>query len=528
VQCLFAKTEMTYLVDSLIYTTFVLMLYVVVRDFQESMDPASQGGVQQDMQGPNSYLVLSQTAAERISHLKSGWDGHQSSGTNVSLLLETPHLNKMQCNLLVECLLSSMDKVNEQMRSNPESVCAMTLTEFYQIVIGCEKLILQCCDPNWQTAAIWVMDCKSTFLLWISKLLWCSAIIENATWQDAAFTERIDKISRKLSDYAEMDRNQLKNMLLEVSTVFFSRYVNGDLVTYLSQRVDARGGEVVECAPNPLLMDTIGEGFSAMVYKAIMFNESVAIKVLDMHSRGTGDNLEASIMAKLNHPGIVPMVGVTSHPDDGRPCLIMELMSGDLDHLIVSRPRFSLHVSVDIMLQIAEAMQHIHNAGLVHRDLKPNNILFKVVEDEQLSSAGFLVVKVADFGTATQSKEGELSKNLEYVGTTLYMAPEVLMAREKIESVRMRNSNVVDVYSFGIVCYQILFGKLPFENRAPIEIHRRVRAGERPRLPDDCPPILASLIKRCWASEPNSRPDFERIWLELRDIKTKVITDYLL
>ena len=204
------------------------------------MDPARQGGVKQDRRRPNSYFILSQNVAQRLFHLKSGWHEHRSSNTDVSSLLKTPHLNKMQCNLLVEYLRNSMDEVNEQMSSNPESVNVMTLTEFYRIVIGCEKLILQCCDPNWQTAAIWVMDCKSTFLLRISELLWCAAIIANTTWQDAAFTERIDEISRKLLDYAEKDRSELKKKLLEVSTMVDSRYVSGDLVTYLSQRVDAR------------------------------------------------------------------------------------------------------------------------------------------------------------------------------------------------------------------------------------------------------------------------------------------------
>ena len=240
----------------------------------------SQGGVQQDMQGRDSCFVLSQNAAQRIFHLKSGLDEHHSSSTDVSSLLETPHLNKMQCNLLVEYLRNSMNKVNEQMSSNPESVSVMTLTEFYRIIISCEKLILQCCDPNWQMAAIWVMDCKSTFLLRISELLWCSAIIANSTWQDATFIERIDKIYWKLSDYAEMDRSQLKNMLLEVSTVVDSSYVSGDLVTYLSQRADARCGEVVECPPNFSSRESIiiVEGDSAKVFKEIMFNESVGIK----------------------------------------------------------------------------------------------------------------------------------------------------------------------------------------------------------------------------------------------------------
>ena len=482
------------------------------------MNPASEGGVNQDMRRPDPYFFLSQNAAQRIFDLKAGWDEHRSSGTDVSSLLKTLHLNKMQCNLLVEYLQNSMDKVNEQMSSNHESVSVMTLTEFYRIVIGCEKLILQCCDPNWQTAAIWVMDCKSTFLSRISELLWCATIIADTTGQNAAFRERIDGISRKLSEYAEKDRSQLKNMLLEVSTMVDSRYVSGDLVTYLSQRADARCGEVVECALNPLLMENIS--YRRNVFKAVMFNESVAIKVFNTEW-DTVAKSEASVMAKLNHPGIVPLVGVTSHPYDGRPCLIMELMSGDLENLMRQRVHFSLHVSVDIILQIAEAMEHIHNARLVHRHLNPSNILFKVVEDEQLSRAGFVVVKVASFGMATfpKSKEGELSENLERVGSARYRAPEVLMGREN-------NSNAADVYSFGTISGQILFGDVLFDGwrMTKKDTVRQVRDGERPTMPPTCPPMLASLIMRCWAHNPNSRPDFETICLELRHIKTMLIT----
>ena len=495
------------------------------------MDPASQGGLEQYMRRPDSYFLLARNAAQRIFQV---WDEHLSSSTDVSSSLKTPPLNRMQCNLLVQYLRKSMDKVNEQMSSDPEPASVMTLTEFYRIVISCEKLILQCCNPNWQFAAIWVMDCKSTFLLRISELLWCSAIIANTTWQDAAYTERIDDISRRLSDYAEKDRSHLKNML-EDSTVVDSRYVSGDLVTYLSQRADARGGEVVECAPNVSFRYEvlIGEGGKGIVFKAIMFNESVAIKVFNMGREEEATynpeckiwaRSEVSVMARLNHPGIVSLVGVCSDPDK-RLCLIMELMSGDLRELIHHRSRFSLHVSVDIILQIAEAMQHVHNAGLVHRDLNLRNILFKVVEDEHLSRAGFIVVKVADFAMATESREEELSENLNWcLGTTRYRAPEVPMPGEIIESVRIRNTNVVDVYSFGIVCYEILSGERVFEDCFLSGLHKRVRDGLRPTLPGTCPRSLATLIERCWASDPNSRPDFERICLELRHIKAMLIT----
>ena len=336
------------------------------------------------------------------------------------------------------------------------------------------------------------MDCKSTFLLKISELLWCSAIIANTTWKDVVFTKWIDKISRKLSDYAEKDRSELKKMLLEVSAVVDSKYVSGDLVTYLSRRFDARCGEVVRCAPNLPVMDNIG----MRTWKAIMFNESVAIKAVNREWDRVAES-KASVMATLNHPGIVPLLGVTSHPKYG-PCVIMELMSGDLDELIRQRRQFSLHVSVDIILQIADAMQHVHNAGLVYEDLNPRRILFKVVEDEHLSGAGFLMVKVACFEGATESKEGELSENI-------------------------RISNSKDyVLNFGLVCHEILSVRPPREGWTKSEM--MIWDGKWLRLPDTCPPKLASLIEQCWSSDPNSRPDFERICLELRHIKTMLIT----
>jgi serine/threonine protein kinase len=98
----------------------------------------------------------------------------------------------------------------------------------------------------------------------------------------------------------------------------------------LSQRVDARCAEVVECAPNlwSREWDIIGEGSSARVFKEIMFNENVAIKgwrgaFYEDELLTSLAKLEASVMAKVNHPGIVPLVGVGSHPYYG-PCLIME------------------------------------------------------------------------------------------------------------------------------------------------------------------------------------------------------------
>ena len=153
----------------------------------------------------------------------------------------------------------------------------------------------------------------------------------------------------------------------------------------------------------------------------------------------------------------------SSYPHYG-PCLIMELMSGDLSELIRQRQHFSLHVSVDIILQIAEAMQHIHNAGLVHRDLNPRNILFQgcgrqtPVQSRICSGkSGWL------WARQPKTRRGTCQRTWDWrVCPIQYKPPEVSMPGENIETVRIRNSNVVDVYSFGMVCYEILSGQVPF------------------------------------------------------------------
>jgi serine/threonine protein kinase len=177
-----------------------------------------------------------------------------------------------------------------------------------------------------------------------------------------------------------------------------------------------------------------------------------------------------------------------------------------------------LEESVDIMLQVAEAMKHIHEKRILHRDLKSHNILVKYAKGK-----GVLHVKVADFGI---SKEQEHSSTYSCqsmnMGTTRWMAPEVIAAPGQAQS----SSGSVevpkypfksDIYSFGMLCYEILTGKDPFWDIGSLsQVKKKILRGKHPRLPHMCPGDLETLIVRCWKLEASARPSFVEICKELQ------------
>ncbi|XP_061977710.1 serine/threonine/tyrosine-protein kinase HT1-like isoform X1 [Populus nigra] len=176
-------------------------------------------------------------------------------------------------------------------------------------------------------------------------------------------------------------------------------------------------------------------------------------------------------------------------------CIITEYMSqGTLRMYLNKKEPYSLSTEtiLRLALDISRGMEYLHSQGVIHRDLKSNNLL---LNDE-------MRVKVADFGTScleTQCQETKGNK-----GTYRWMAPE--MIKEK------HCSRKVDVYSFGIVLWELTTALLPFQGMTPVQAAFAVaEKNERPPLPASCQPALAHLIKRCWAANPSKRPDFSYI-----------------
>ncbi len=236
---------------------------------------------------------------------------------------------------------------------------------------------------------------------------------------------------------------------------------------------------------------------------------------------------EVSFLAGLSHPNILPLFCYAS---GSRYCsLVMELMDEDLDSFMRNRlgpktsldPPFELLEAIDIMLQVAEGMKYLHQNKVMHQDLKAANILVKCND-------GHVYAKVADFGVSKtiDSRCTDLNQTTD-VGTTKWMAPELFgeeshdagesVARES--DLSLKYPFKVDIYSFGMVCYEILTGCIPFVNCNNMrDLRKRIKDGLRPDIPGRCPKQLATLIQACYHSNPAIRPSFRKICVELRHL----------
>ena len=143
-------------------------------------------------------------------------------------------------------------------------------------------------------------------------------------------------------------------------------------------------------------------------------------------------------------------------------------------------------------------MQHLHNNNVVHRDLKSGNILL---------SFG-LFAKVCDFGTArTMAKTAVTSQK----GTYRWMAPEI------VEDVEANINKMCDVFSYGMVLYEIYACKIPYaEIPGNARVGMAVLQGKRPPIPTTLPPFLHPLLKACWEEDPKDRPQFEAIIMAIQ------------
>ena len=206
------------------------------------------------------------------------------------------------------------------------------------------------------------------------------------------------------------------------------------------------------------IVKSIGEGGMANVYLAVdlILNRKVAIKIL----RGDLANdekfirrfqREALAASSLSHPNIVEMYDVGE--DNGNYYIVMEYIEGKtLKQLLKKRGHLTVGEAVDIMLQITDGMVHAHDSYIIHRDLKPQNIMIQ--EDGQ--------IKITDFGIAMALNSTQLTQTNSVMGSVHYLPPE--QASGKGSTIKS------DIYSMGILFYELLTGVLPFKGDNAVEI----------------------------------------------------------
>ena len=213
------------------------------------------------------------------------------------------------------------------------------------------------------------------------------------------------------------------------------------------------------------ILDRIGVGGMGVVYRArhLTFNEICAIKIVTDQIAGDPNFLqrfqkEAVVTRKLRHPNAV-RVDDFDYTDDGRPFIVMELVVGqNIGEILQEQGPFRVPRAVRIVTQVARALAVAHKLGVVHRDIKPGNIL--LTTDEQ----GQETAKVLDFGIAKlREAAGEGSPGMTMtgmvVGTPLYMSPEQFIGKKAGDEIDGRT----DLYSLGVVLYQMVTAQLPFE-----------------------------------------------------------------
>ncbi|KAH0909533.1 hypothetical protein HID58_032854 [Brassica napus] len=253
------------------------------------------------------------------------------------------------------------------------------------------------------------------------------------------------------------------------------------------------------------------------------------------HFLGDLEPLDAEISSLLSlcHSNILQYLCGFYDKEKKECSLVMELMHKDLKSYMKENcgPRrrylFSVPVVIDIILQIARGMEYLHSNEIFHGDLNPMNILLK----ERSHTEGYFHAKISGFGLNSVKTFTRASSRPTTPAPVIWYAPEVLTEMEQdlkgITVPRSKFTHKADVYSFAMVCFELITGKVPFEDShlQGDEMGKNIRRGDRPLFPFPSPKYLVSLIKRCWHSEPSQRPTFSSICRILRYVKKFLVVN---
>ena len=263
-----------------------------------------------------------------------------------------------------------------------------------------------------------------------------------------------------------------------------------------------------------VLGDRLGSGGMSTVYKATdrVLERTVAVKILAEHLSDDEKFVarfrrEALAVAKLIHPNIVQVydTGV----DGDRHYIVMEYVEGkSVAQLLQTKGRLGPESAVEIGVQACAGLEYAHRQGIIHRDVKPGNLMViggpsgrrKRDSSAHEPPTGEMTIKLTDFGIARASAQTRLTQVGSVVGTAAYLAPEQARGEEATPA--------ADVYALGVVLYQILTGRLPWEGSTLAELAIR-RENERPLPPTsydpDVPETLSRAVLRSLEGEVSAR-----------------------
>ena len=265
------------------------------------------------------------------------------------------------------------------------------------------------------------------------------------------------------------------------------------------------------------LTDRIAAGGMGEVWRGEdgLLNRAVAVKLLPTGRAGDEAFLarfraEARYAASLSHPGIARVYDYGESSEFGGAYLVMELVNGEpLSAILARAGRLSPDATLDIISQSARALDAAHQAGIVHRDIKPGNLL--------VAAGG--TTKITDFGIATAMAAAQASHLTEtgmVMGTAMYVSPE--------QATGTPVTDASDIYSLGVVAYECLAGHPPFTASEPLAIAFAHKHEPVPALPPDVPQPVSDLVYHMLAKTPEERPASVRVVADRADVLRDALT----
>ncbi|XP_068653613.1 LOW QUALITY PROTEIN: RAF-like serine/threonine-protein kinase PRAF [Aristolochia californica] len=216
---------------------------------------------------------------------------------------------------------------------------------------------------------------------------------------------------------------------------------------------------------------------------------------------------EAILLGQLRHPNVVAFYGVVAEGPIMNLATVTDYMvNGSLRQVLQKKDRtIDRRKRIIIAMDAVFGMEYLHEKNIIHFDLKSHNFLVNMRDPQRP------VCKIGDLGLSKVKRRRVVSGGVR--GTIQWMAPELLMGKSCMVTEK------IDVYSFGIVMWELLIGDEPYSKMRSRDILAGVLKGDlRPEVPNWCDPLWRSLMERCWSLDPNSRPSFSEIAKELRSM----------
>ncbi|CAI0396094.1 unnamed protein product [Linum tenue] len=249
--------------------------------------------------------------------------------------------------------------------------------------------------------------------------------------------------------------------------------------------------------------ERIASGSCGDLFRGVYIGQDVAIKILRAEHLSASQeeefSQEVSILREVQHINVVRFVGASTRSP--HLCIVTEYMPGGslYDYLHENHKTLKLPQLLKFAIDVSKGMEYLHQNNIIHRDLKTANLLMDTDN----------VVKVADFGVARFQNQGGVMT--AETGTYRWMAPEVINHQPYDQK--------ADVFSFAIVLWELVTAKVPYESMTPLQA---ALGGLRPELPQNIHPKLLDIMQRCWEKDPDKRPSFSEITIELEKLVQEI------